>query len=408
MKTAKANEELTHIYTKSLSGTEETIQDHQIYIYTPPNTVDTWHEVQGVKNYTLQQTQMHAFIYYMKNLRQFAFIAKIAAVDDVIFEVFVSMLANEGKTEHHMVTFLSFVLPNLYEGMKCDTHYDTRILWRITQLYQSLCKCKDNNRLQNIEHLFNDELAELKRVIQCVFELQATSNKAIVFTLLSNSASTNLYKYENAFVEQASVLYAPVVQTALEFEIFSLFSEQVTSFIEKLFTCNLRSKTAAESSHSPKNLTWHIRSYWKHCQSLANNHHTSSFVNIRYCPAVMFILEGLSKAGLLYLVSYTSVIEYGVFFDSVRTTGDNISKMELEIIEHWTDFSNSEVLISIMGFSLLLSEVGQWEGNTMERQKVAENGFLTSFYRNFFGGKCILLFTFKLSKPVFATTLLTF
>ena len=373
--------------TKSSSGKEETIQDHQIYIYTPPNTVDTWHEVQGVKNYTLQQTQMHAFKYYMTRVDQFAHIAKIAAVDDVIFEIFVGMLSNVGNIDTHIQIFLNDVLPNLYEGMKCDTQYDTQILWRITQLYQSLCKCRDLNR-QSIKHFFDDELNNLQKVIQRVFDSKEASDKAVVSRLLSKS--TNFHKYENDIVEQASVVYDPVVDMALEWEISSLFGvSQVSTFIEKLFTSNLRSKKESKDPNSPKNLSWEFRSYWKHYQSLVNNRHTQGFENIRYCPAVLFFTEGLSKAVLLFFVSYTSVIEYGLFFDSVRTDGD-LGAMKLEVIKYWTDFSVLEVLIVIMGFSLFLSEVGQWQGNTMERSKPAK-GYFISFYQNFFGGECIYI-----------------
>jgi len=356
----------------------------EVYIYYPPNTNDTYHEVLRIKKYDAQETQQNAFNYYMTRVKQFAHIAKIAAIDDVIFEIFVGMLANIRHVDLNIQAFFEDVLPNLYEGMQKDSQHDHQVLWRITQLYESLEICRDNN-LQSISHFFDAEIKKLDQVIQRVFDSKETSDKQVVFRLLSKS--TTFHRYENSIVEQASVIYHPVIRTALDMEISALFgAPQVSSFIEKLFFSNLRAPEYIKKDEDLATLS--MSTHETHLRALINSRHTQSFENIRYCPAVLFFLEGFSKFCLLLCVSYSSVIEYGFFFDSVNTDG-NLGKMKLGVIQTWTEFSILELMIAVMAGALFLAEIGQWESNTMERhvpspKLVTKKSYLEGFIDNFF------------------------
>jgi len=373
------------------------------YTYYPPNTINTHHDVQLIEFFNAQQTQQNAFDYYMTRISQFAHIAKIAAIDDVIFEIFVGMLANVRNIEGKIQSFLADVLPNLYEGMRLDTKHDHQVLWRITQVYESLTICRDNNNVQSIKHFFDEELERLNQMIQRVFDSKQTSIKSVVSKLLSKS--TTFYRYTSDVVEQASVMYHPVIRTALDMEITSLFGvPQVSSFIEKLLSSNLMAAPIVERSKDPPTLSF--SSHTNHLMSLIHNRHTQSFENIRYCPIVLFFLEGFSKLVLLALVSYVSVHEYGLFFDTISTS-ENIP------IKTWTEFSMLELAIVVMTSALFLSEAGQWESNTMERyvktaklakKKTYLDGFIDNFFRdiwNFFDLFSLVLlivwFGFKVS-----------
>ena len=281
-----------------------------------------------------------------------------------------------------MSVFFSSVLSKIYAGMAANKTNDSKILWRTLKLANALKAAQPRHNKYN--DFFILELTKIDNIIISIFNSRSMDNPENVFRLMSNAIIHNTY--ENNICSRAMTLYDPVFKISLDLEITSIFGlPEVSQYIESIFRGNLKSKAPLDRSKL-RQLQVVSQGFLRDTVSmfkvLMKARATENYQFLRYCPAINFFLEGVSKAAFLAIASWVSVYQYG---ESSQTEAGTRAETD--------GYSSPEIAIIVMFFGSILAEIGGFEGSTMyisnriddaSGESSMINNFITTFYKNFF------------------------
>jgi ankyrin repeat protein len=409
---------LKNIAQGALQGNDKT----KLYLYSPRDRPGHHYIVQIIKVESSKSIAAKAFDYYMDRLAEFKHIGLVAATRGTVFLNLCDIVSH---AKLRSLTLFQEVIVSIFEGFMQATDYDYGILWRIVKLIQALDKAATLN--PRLKRPIDECIERFESVIESVFDARAMSQSENVLELLSNSVSPVVAK--SIVFREASCFYDPVISTALDLGITSLFGiPQMSALTERVLNGNLfgededtsdepvkkdkegnkccgvdmmccgqKGEENAQSSSAYN--TKEVQSIFSKdyspqdfCAALIEHRGTKGFRNVRYCPIVMFLLEGVSKAIYLAMITYVSIYEYGWLYSDKVDQGPADPRRDATLWYggRYDTFKLAEIGILLWLIAYILSEAGGFMGNTMELGGNLNHGsffirrFINKFYENFF------------------------
>ena len=186
-----------------------------------------------------------------------------------------------------------FIVENFKQLITDIHHYwghDLKLVHLLTMLSCELKRAISNYPLERVD--LTEKLIKTKRMIQKCFLSKALSNYDNIIAVL---LSDRLYYYRNNIVQVAQAFEYGPLQLALAFDLNDVTgTKQIAKLIDELFWSSLLFQRNFER--------WDDSNvFWNYLIALR-----TMCLSPRYCPAIMFIFEGLSKCFMLVIVGCLS------------------------------------------------------------------------------------------------------
>lgn len=269
-----------------------------------------------------------------------------AANYDFHFDLFIRILPRLQTPN----ILLNKLLPAFYESLYLrSAHMDVDLAFKLVQLAGALSQVELKHPLERIDFQERHDVI-MKMLTECVAS-DCMDDEKNIQEMLCFAIKSNRKRYKDDLVQKAQTFRGGLLEACIRAHVKAIFSSgHISAYVSNLFWGFLRKGEhfrGMNCLHSAcTNLLTPITKALKlkfSDESENLRHLRSNFIHARYCPALMFIGEGIGRLILLGLICHLSVVVY-YEAESNQFLG-----------ELWTE----EYLLIVFTLSLVLYEYGE-------------------------------------------------